>query len=191
MNKLTIPIILSVTVLIAGVFAFMPVEKATTVDAKIIAASGLEVHSLTKTLVHCVPGGCPPDFGPDQTWTLTAESDVVVQGVWKNNTPTADSECTITALNSGNTRLETTRCLYSHYRITDVEIDGDQYRGKHYPDDTARFNRLNINHIDFGGLSGLPLNAGEKLELSFDTKNTTNDVVLEVSFAVKGDATLT
>jgi len=38
MNKLAIPALLAATVMIAGIFAFMPVDKATTVDAKIIAA---------------------------------------------------------------------------------------------------------------------------------------------------------
>ena len=38
MNKLLIPSILAVTVLIAGIFAFIPVDKATTVHDQIIAA---------------------------------------------------------------------------------------------------------------------------------------------------------
>jgi len=38
MNKLAIPAVLAATVLIAGIFAFMPVEKATTVHDQIIAA---------------------------------------------------------------------------------------------------------------------------------------------------------
>jgi len=38
MNKLLIPSILIVTVLIAGIFAFIPVDKATTVHGTIIAA---------------------------------------------------------------------------------------------------------------------------------------------------------
>ena len=35
MNKLTIPSILAATVLIAGIFAFMPVEKANTVHTSL------------------------------------------------------------------------------------------------------------------------------------------------------------
>jgi len=38
MNKLVIPTILAFSVLIGGIFAFMPVEKATTVHLEIIAA---------------------------------------------------------------------------------------------------------------------------------------------------------
>ena len=38
MNKLLIPSILAATILVAGVFAFIPVEKAITVDQFIIAA---------------------------------------------------------------------------------------------------------------------------------------------------------
>jgi len=46
MNKLVIPTILAFSVLIAGIFAFMPVEKAITVDEFIIAAlNGTIVNS--------------------------------------------------------------------------------------------------------------------------------------------------
>jgi len=46
MNKLVIPTILAFSVLIAGIFAFMPVDKATTVDEEIIAAlNGTIVNS--------------------------------------------------------------------------------------------------------------------------------------------------
>ena len=38
MNKLVIPSILTATVLIAGIFAFMPADKASTVDSTIIEA---------------------------------------------------------------------------------------------------------------------------------------------------------
>jgi len=39
MNKLTIPTILAITVLVAGIFAFMPIEDATTVHTTIIGAT--------------------------------------------------------------------------------------------------------------------------------------------------------
>jgi len=46
MNKLVIPTILAFSVLIAGAFAFVPVDKATTVDEEIIAAlNGTIVNS--------------------------------------------------------------------------------------------------------------------------------------------------
>ena len=38
MNKLAMPIILTAIVLIAGIFAFMPVDQATTVDDQVISA---------------------------------------------------------------------------------------------------------------------------------------------------------
>ena len=49
MNKLTIPTILVATVMVAGMFAFMPVEKASTVHLQVIAGS-VGVGCVTDTL---------------------------------------------------------------------------------------------------------------------------------------------
>jgi len=45
MNKLTIPTILAATVMIAGIFAFMPIEQASTVHTTIVLA-GFEANAL-------------------------------------------------------------------------------------------------------------------------------------------------
>jgi len=39
MNKIAIPVILAATVMVAGIFAFMPVEQATTVHTTILAST--------------------------------------------------------------------------------------------------------------------------------------------------------
>ena len=49
MNKLAIPAILVATVLVAGIFAFMPVEKASTVHNTIIGAGGLDLDDISNT----------------------------------------------------------------------------------------------------------------------------------------------
>ena len=50
MNKFTIPAILVVTVLVAGIFAFMPVEKATTVHTTITADLGSNIDKQDRLL---------------------------------------------------------------------------------------------------------------------------------------------
>jgi len=51
MNKFTIPAILVVTVLVAGIFAFMPVEKASTVHTTLqSASSATSAHNLLQTI---------------------------------------------------------------------------------------------------------------------------------------------
>ena len=50
MNKIIIPLIVAVTVLIVGVFALIPVEKASTVHDQIIAQTGITTASATSTV---------------------------------------------------------------------------------------------------------------------------------------------
>ena len=47
MNRLVIPSILAITVLVAGIFALMPVEKASTVHTSIIAAAARAMTLIT------------------------------------------------------------------------------------------------------------------------------------------------
>jgi len=49
MNKITIPVILVATVMVAGAFAFMPVEQATTVHTTIISNVEDQPRSITVT----------------------------------------------------------------------------------------------------------------------------------------------
>jgi len=82
MNKLLIPSILTVIVLIAGLFAFMPIEKATTVHATIIAAAGI-ITLVEENVV--LPVG-----GTNVIFTFTADSDSMIQYVGIDNTPTCN-----------------------------------------------------------------------------------------------------
>ena len=49
MNKIVIPAILVVTVLVAGIFAFMPIDKATTVHTTLQSASDATTQTTTIT----------------------------------------------------------------------------------------------------------------------------------------------
>jgi len=46
MNKITIPAILVATVMVAGAFAFMPVEQASTVHTTILASTGKQLGGI-------------------------------------------------------------------------------------------------------------------------------------------------
>jgi len=82
MNKLAIPAVLAATVLIAGMFAFMPVEKASTVHSSIIAA--LQGANLVRMQIHIddlksisTPQGTSSagDNNGSITWTQTITYD--------------------------------------------------------------------------------------------------------------------
>ena len=82
MNKIVIPAILAATVLVAGMFALMPVQKASTVHTSITAAvTDLDGDGVPNAVDNCqltpnpgqadtgsVPGyGDACDFGPGAT----------------------------------------------------------------------------------------------------------------------------
>ena len=72
MNKLTIPSILAATVLIAGIFAFMPVEKASTVHVTIgekIDTIGTEVADM-KTAVETMQ----TEVGEYKNWHMGTDT---------------------------------------------------------------------------------------------------------------------
>jgi len=72
MNKLTIPAILAATIMVAGIFAFMPVEQASTVHT--ISSSGLITEAETSTILD--------DASADtHTITYTFTDDVLVYGM--------------------------------------------------------------------------------------------------------------
>ena len=124
MYKLTIPIILSVAILIAGVFAFMPVEKASTVHPTILAAVGeFKIHSLEKTLPKNTGD---PLGGDDKTWTLTAVTDVIVRAVYHDSTPNLIAELCDFKDHQVHGDAESTEvhCTQTGYRIISMEIAG-------------------------------------------------------------------
>jgi len=63
MNKLTIPVILVATVMVAGAFAFMPVEQASTVHTTIIdsVANVVAVSPTDCTMIAAPDGGTSTD----------------------------------------------------------------------------------------------------------------------------------
>jgi len=198
--KLTIPIILSVAILIAGVFAFMPVEKASTVHPTILAAVGeFKIHSLEKTLPKNTGD---PLGGDDKTWTLTAVTDVIVRGVYHDSTPNLIAElCTFAdhKVHGSDTSTQV-HCTQTGYRIVDMEVAGSELQ-------TGQQHRLKAggktvtfpvqiqtdNHVqlsEFPQFSNYALKAGDTIVMVFDTLKKDNDVRIDVIFAVTGEATL-
>ena len=86
MNKLLIPAILTATVLIAGIFAFVPVDKANTVHDLIIAAisgtAGITIVSEENVVL--------PKDGTNVIFTFTADTDSIVHAATIDNTPTCN-----------------------------------------------------------------------------------------------------
>ena len=96
MNKLTIPSILAATVLIAGIFAFMPVEKASTVHSSLgmkidgvqttvdnIETTVTEKASALRILEHT-----DGDQDAGDKYTVDCTTDYVVIGIIANMTGT-------------------------------------------------------------------------------------------------------
>jgi len=70
MNKLTIPAILVATVMVAGIFAFMPVQEASTVHTTILADTPtLKISANTKNQVSAV--------ATTYTWTSTQPMKII------------------------------------------------------------------------------------------------------------------
>ena len=76
MNKLTIPTILVATVMVAGIFAFMPVQQATTVHTTILA-------SVEHLNVQVMPGDA--SVGDTPLWTLANGEDTEIITVLVTN----------------------------------------------------------------------------------------------------------
>ena len=135
------------------------------------------------------------------TWTLTADTDLVVLGIHHDNTPTRGATlCTFADHHPGTDQA--VHCTDSDYRMLNMLIDGSQFNGETgEPCTTSEkeswFGRsLGTNdHLQFREYpcttDNIPLEAGEDIVLTFDTINGANDVRLDVTFVVMGSATLT
>ena len=88
MNKLTIPGILAATVLIAGIFALMPVEKASTVHTGLgekLTAIQTDVDNMKgKVAGFRVLSDTDPDIDHGDKWTIGCDEDYVVTGIAMN-----------------------------------------------------------------------------------------------------------
>ena len=90
MNKITIPAILVATVMVAGAFAFMPVEQATTVHTTIQATTVPKVFTDNE-------GAGADDFDVGDIFTLDCTADYSVVGIAAFATGTiADEDLTVT-----------------------------------------------------------------------------------------------
>ena len=124
MNKLTIPAILVATVMVAGAFAFMPVEQASTVHTT-TALGSVEVLELTDA----APAAA-------DTYTVACDGDAVVLGITllaaAEGADAGDEDITITAggeavaaiddVDAGQNRVQ--QALDVAVDITAIGLDG-------------------------------------------------------------------
>jgi len=92
MNKLTIPAILAATVMVAGIFAFMPVEQASTVHATSALAT---VEVLTFTDADVTEG--------TDVYSLTCTGDAFVNSVYVQQLPANDGATADLTVSIGTT----------------------------------------------------------------------------------------
>ena len=82
MNKLTMPAILVATVMVAGVFAFMPVEQASTVHTTIQGAGGTSLDDvLAASMITEVEAVSVTDSNTGDIVTLACTEDYILMGL--------------------------------------------------------------------------------------------------------------
>ena len=162
MKKLVIPAILTATVLIAGMFAFMPVEKASTVHTSI--GQTANVLTATKTL---------PLAGTPVTFTISCASDCLVQAVWLDNTPTtgAENDHELASVTVGGSAFKDGETPFTI-------ANGDKEEAR----DLLGLLSDASNGQDFT----IPLNGGQTAVFTLDTANGANDVIVTMTVAVTG-----
>ena len=121
MNKLTIPSILAATVLIAGIFAFMPVEKASTVhsslgikidgvDTKVTGLIGdvdTKVMALQNNAsVMRILGLTDDTQEGDDEYTLDCTTDYTIIGIATNMTGVTEMETDLITINGENVPVD-------------------------------------------------------------------------------------
>jgi len=91
MNKLTIPTILAATVLVAGIFAFMPVEQATTVHTSgttTIATNGIGIGDFAAGSI--TTGAIAADFATEIADAVDADVDFTIGSIDANGVGIGD-----------------------------------------------------------------------------------------------------
>jgi hypothetical protein len=122
MKKIVIPTILTATVLIAGMFAFMPIEKAQTVHTTILAGT-MEPFSVACTSVTLAAA----DDDGDITLTVDTEPIVLMSATFQTNTVATDADDTVavTALTVDDAGIGTEAAA----TLTDVVFDAAPTEG--------------------------------------------------------------
>ena len=173
-NKIILPSVLATLVVISAVFAFMPVQNASTVHDNIAENN---VRVLTETDVTLA------DDGTDQVCTISAVGDsVIVHNIYLDNTPTSDA----VADNSVNT----TDLLIagSEFKISsqDVEMDG-------LKDDneiTDFFSEIEIASSD-ASVNEISIPAGETFVFALDNDDAGSEQIIDITVAVQGNSSTT
>ena len=92
MNKIVIPVILAVTISIAGIFAFMPIDKASTVHTTL--ASSTDVTTITNAQFNNVDSTFDTDLSSNATASCSTGSFLVFF-IYSNQTSNPHTNATL------------------------------------------------------------------------------------------------
>ena len=176
MNKLLIPTILVATIMIAGVFAFNPVEKASTVHTTIGTSSML---TTTMTL---------PQNGDDILLVIDCGPiGGTILDVFHDNSPTGNGEIDYDYRALGidastvNDRDSDRSYRNGLFDRTFSSNDNPAYR--------SLWDQLWQNNNEFHHFNGLVCPPGEFIIIEWDTENGNNDIIVDVFVQFVGDRT--
>ena len=166
MNKLLIPTILVATVMIAGVFAFMPIEKASTVHAGIgTTANVIEDRATLLT------------SGADVACTVTSASDMIIIEIYLDNTPTTGGDKSYRVQSMSVDGADVGGPLVAN-PLNIAAGDKEAY--------TPLF-PIMANTGNFQQMGPIPVNAGEDFVIVLDNNDANNDKLVDVVIGIQGN----
>jgi len=168
MNKFAIPTILLATVMVAGMFAFAPVDQASTVHSTV--GSTAILFELEKTL---------PSNDDDVSWTLDCGDGVMVTAIFVDNTATPDdneSQFNWIDITLGGTSLEWASDAGTIGTIGQFDIE--EWR------DLIRVAEQKEDGSAFGPIT---CTADDDLVLTFDADGQVDTTVLNMIIVVQGN----
>jgi len=169
MNKLLIPTILVATVMIAGAFAFMPIEKATTVHIQIIDSIGQTANVIEDRATLLTSG-------VDVACTVTSTNDYIIIEIYLDNSPTTGGD--------------------KSFRIQDMFVDGVTVGG---PLNAAPLTiatgdmeayiplfPIMKNPGNFQQMGPIPVEGGEDFVFVLDNDDGSNTKLVDVIMGIQG-----
>ena len=173
MNKILIPTILAATVLIAGIFAFMPVEKASTIHGLIGGTASILTTTMTLPqnnvdillVIDCGPkGGTVLDIFHDNSPTTGPQKDYELRDIDVSFDGTQDQD----------------RSYRQQLGLTFAGLDNTAYR--------SLWDQLwDVGKTGFHHFNGIVCPPGEFIVMEWATRNENNDVIVDIYVAFSGD----
>lgn len=169
--KLIIPAILVSVILLSGLFAFAPIQNASTVHETI--GNSYAISELQKTL---------PAAGTVVSWTITcSDTGNMISGIWADNSATDnafDPDFEVTALTIAGSTFKSGALTVAP---SDVNVSGVT------GEDVFDIMRL-IEAFTNGpvGYSPMPCPAGDTVVISFDDNGSGDDTILNLIVAING-----